>query len=123
MDDVVDAMLDDNVRSPCYIHLDGEACSSFQTVCLIGDAVILPQDARAADSTTNNGGIGAKGKLSHIVRPCLCGDGVTIAHYGMIVRRCQHIDGVQEIEPVGMTGQVEGQFIGLGIVAIGIVAL
>ena len=37
----------------------------------------------------------------------------------MVVSRCQHIDSVQEIEPVGTTRQVGWQRVGLGKVAVG----
>ena len=38
----------------------------------------------------------------------------------MIVDRCKHINSIEEVEPVGVAGQVEGQFVGLGIVTVGI---
>ena len=85
VDDVVDAMLDDDVRSTSHIHLYGEARSTFQAVSLIGDAVVLTQNARTTDSTTNDSGIRAKSQLCHIVGPRLGGDGVAIAYHGMIL--------------------------------------
>ena len=38
----------------------------------------------------------------------------------MVIGRCKYIDGIKEIEPVGMAGKVEGQLVGLGKIAIGI---
>ena len=41
----------------------------------------------------------------------------------MVIGRCEHIDGIEEVEPVGVAGKVEGQLVGLGKIAIGIEAL
>ena len=41
----------------------------------------------------------------------------------MILRRGEHVNGVEEVEPVGVARQVEWQLVGIGIVAIGIGAL
>ena len=122
VDDVVDAVLYDDICRSGHIHLDGKTRGTFQSVCLIGDAVILSQDASAADGAAYDGDIGTESLLCHVVGPRLCRDGVAIAHNGMVLWCCQHIDGVQEIKPVGVARQGEGQFIGLGIVAIGIIA-
>ena len=116
-------MLDDDIRCARHIHLDGKTCGTLQSVGLIGDAVVLPQDACAADGTSYDGGIGAESLLGHVVGPRLCRDGVAVAHHGVILRRCQHIDGIQEVEPVGGAAQVKGQLVGLGIVTVSVIAL
>ena len=41
----------------------------------------------------------------------------------MILSRCEHVNSIKEVEPVGMSGQVEGQFIGLSEIPIGIKSL
>ena len=123
MDDVVDAVLDDDIRSSSNIHFDRKAGGTLQTIGLVGDAVVLTEDARTADGTTYDGGIGAKGQLSHIVGPRLGGDRVAIADHRTTVCRRQYVDGVQEVEPVGVARQVQGQFVCFRKVAIRIVAL
>ena len=55
MDDVVDAMLDDYIPGTRHIHLDGKTYGSLEPVGLIGDTVVLPQDARAAHRTADDG--------------------------------------------------------------------
>jgi len=40
----------------------------------------------------------------------------------MIVGSGKDVDGVQKIEPVGAARQIQGQLVGLGIVAVGVVA-
>ena len=123
MDDIVDAVLDDDIGSSGDIHLDGETGAALQTIGLIGDAVVLTQDAGTADRTADDGSIGAEGHACHIVGPRLGGDRVAEADDGVMVGSGQHIDGVEEIVPARMAREVEWQFVGIGIVAIGIVAL
>jgi hypothetical protein len=40
------------------------------------------------------------------VRPGLGGNGIAVADQGMILFFGQDIDGIEEIKPVGMTGQI-----------------
>ena len=120
--DVVDAMLYDDVRSAGHVHLDREPGGSLQPIGLIGDAVILSQDAGAADGASDDGHVGSEGQLGHVVGPCLGGNGVTVADDGMVLGRGQHVDGIEKVEPVGAPAQVQGQFVGLGKVAVGVVS-
>ena len=102
VDDVVDTVLDDDIGGTCHIHLDGETRSALQTVSLIGDAVILTENTRTTDSTTDDGSIRTESHLGHIVGPRLGSYGVAIANDGMILRGRQYVDGVEEIEPIGV---------------------
>ena len=54
VDDVIDAMLNDNGRRASHIHLNGEARSPFKSIGLICDAIVLPEDSRAAHRSAND---------------------------------------------------------------------
>ena len=126
MDDVVDSMLDDHIACTRHIHLDRETCLALQSVSLIGDAIVLTQDARTAHRTTDDGHIVQTflpRTVSQVVGPALRSYRIAIAHQRMVLLFGQNIDGVEEIEPVGVPGQVERQHLGIGIVAIRELAL
>ena len=110
MDDVVDAVLDDHVTRPCHIHLDGETRFALQAVGLVGDAVVLAQDACAAHRTSDDRHVMPSvvpGTIGKVVGPALRRDGVAIAHQCMVLLLGQDVDGVEKVEPVGVSGQVE----------------
>ena len=126
MDDVVDAVLDDHVTRPCHIHLDGETRFALQAVGLVGDAVVLAQDARAAHGTSNDRHVMpavVPGTIGKVVGPALCRDGVAIAHQRMVLLLGQDVDGVEKVEPVGVSRQVKRQHLGIGVVTIRELAL
>ena len=123
MDDIVNAVLDDKIRSTSNIRLYRETSGALETIGLISDAVVLSQNACTTDSTADDRGIGAKSHLSHIVRPGLSRNRVAIADDSVILCRSQYVDGIEEVEPVSMTTQVKRQLASLSVVTIGIIAL
>ena len=121
VNDVVYAMLDYHGVGTRDVHLDGEACGAFEAVGLVGDAIVLAQDARAAYGTAYYGHVvvalvdGAEGE---VVGPALRGYGVAVAYQGSVGAEGAYLGGVEEVEPVGFAGEVGGEGVGLGIVAI-----
>ncbi len=85
MDDVIDAVLDNQIGSSGYIHLNWETSCTLQAISLISDAVVLTQDASSTDGTPNDRSICAKSNLSHIVGPRLSSDGIAVANNCMIL--------------------------------------
>lgn len=74
VDDIIDAVLDDDIGSTGHTHLNGESGGTLQTVSLIGNAIVLAQYARATDGATDNGHVGAKGQLGQVIGPRLGGN-------------------------------------------------
>ena len=120
MDDIVDTMLDNKIRSTSNIRFYRETCGTLETIGLISDAVVLSQNARATDSTAYDRGIGAESHLSHIVGPGLSRNRVAIADDSVILSRSPYVDGIEEVEPVSVTAQVKRQLVSLSIVTISI---
>ena len=122
---IVDAMLYYHRRSPSYIHFYRKTSGAFQSVSLIGDAVVLSENACATDGTTDYSHIIIimfARTQGEIVRPALCRYRVTIANEGMVLLLSKNVDGIQEIEPVSVTREVKRQFVCFGKVAVGILS-
>ena len=82
MNDVVDAVLDDYRICAGYFYLPWKSGGTFQSVGIIRDIVVLPQNACAAGGFPNNCGSAVsifQHSLYQIVWPCLCGNGIAKA--------------------------------------------
>lgn len=126
VDNVVYAVLDDDSISACNVHLDRETGRTLQSIGLVCYAIILSEDTRPAHGTADDGDIAESGIPSadgEIVRPALRGYGIAIADEGAVGRKGMDLDGIEEIEPVGLAREVEREGIGIGEIAIGVLTV
>ena len=100
MDDVVDALLDDDRIGSVGGDLVVEAMLTGEAVALVGQAGVFPQNSRAGGGTADDGGVvkalpeAAQGE---VVGPVLGGDGVAVADDGAVFLFRQHGDIAEEI--------------------------
>lgn len=110
MDDIVYSVLNDNGSSTRHVELDRESSSTLETVSRVCDTVVLAKDACTAHGTTNDRHVAitlVPCTKSEIVRPTLRCDGIAIAHESVVLLIGEDINGVKEIEPVGIACKVE----------------
>ena len=125
MDDVIDALLDDDGIRTGGWNFVGKTVGSLKTVGVVGDTVVLAQNTRTACRTADHRGMVAPffdEAQRQIVRPCLCGDGISVADNGMTIFLCQNIDVAKKIEPVCRLGGGKGQRFAVRLVAVGKIA-
>ena len=98
MDDIIDTMLDNHRSCSRYgVDLYGETCGSFESIRLIGDAIILAEDTGAAYSPTNDCymlAIFFHCTNAEVVRPRLSRDAITKTDKRIIISLSKDIDGV-----------------------------
>ena len=125
MDDIVDALLDDDGIRTGGWNFVGKTVGSLKTVGVVGDTVVLAQNTRTACRTADHRGMVVPffdEAQRQIVRPCLCGDGISVADNGMTIFLCQNIDVAKKIEPVCRLGGGKGQRFAVRLVAVGKIA-
>ncbi len=125
MDDVVDAVLDDDSVCACDIHFNRETCGSLETVGRIGDAAVFAEDARAAYCATDNGDIVetfACTTQRQVIGPVLRRNGIAETHQREILFFGENVDGVEEINPVRFACQVVRECRGLCEVPVAVLA-
>ena len=122
MDDVVDALLDDQGIGSGGGDFMVEAVCALETIGVVGDAAVFPQHPGAAGGSADDGGVAAAQLPEpqlQIVRPVLGGDGVAVADDGVVFRRGIKIHIAEKIEPVGGLGFKQRQTCGVGLIAEG----
>ena len=125
VDDVVDALLDDDGLAAGGGHLVVEAVLAGQAVAFVGQAVVLTQNTGAGGGAADDGGAAVALPLAahgQTVGPVLGGDGVTVADQGLVLLGGDHGHVAHEVEQVGLAGIVDVDVRILGLVAVGVEA-
>ena len=126
MDDVVDALLDDDSVGPVCGDLVVEPMLAGKAVALVGQAGVFPQNSRAGGGPPDDGSVVKalpEAPQGQVVRPVLGGDGVAVADHGPVFRRGQHGHVAQEVIQVGGPGSLQRDVGRLRLVAVGVQAL
>ena len=100
MDDVVDALLDDDRVGTVGGDLVVEPMLAGETVALIGQAGVFPEDPGAGGGPADDCSVVIslpEAPQSQMVGPVLGGDGVAVADHGPVFRIGQHRDVAEEI--------------------------
>ena len=123
MDDVVDALLDDNGIRAVGRHFMLKAFCAHQPVGFIRQAVIFAQNPRSAGGAADDGSV-LKAVFAatelQIIRPILRGDGVAITDDGAVLRRSTHGHIAEEVGQLRLAGCVHRNIEVLRFVAVGV---
>ena len=112
MDDVVDAVLNDNCAGACHVHFDGESRGAFETVGGVGNAAVFAQDARTAYCAADNRNVVetfAGAAEREVIGPVLRRDGIAEADERKVFLFGENVDGVEKIDPVRFAREVVGK--------------
>ncbi len=126
MDDVVDALLDDDGVGTVGGDFVGESVGAHEAVGFVLQAAVLPQDPGAAGGTADDGGTVVAVFMAaqlQVVGPILGGDGVAVADDGAVFLSGEDRHIAEEVEQVGVAGIFQVEVGKLRGIAVGIQTL